>query len=178
MQRTLLIVLLLLVSVSVGYNIYFTANSPNLAFIRSHDLISKYAGTVEARAEFEKKKSAMMANVDSLKSLFERSRQGYAERAGSMSASLRKETEDRLDQQHAQVLQYTSAIQNKIDEEDSKLMSAVLTQVNSFVEEYAKANDLDIVMGTTLSGNLLYGNKSMDVTEDLLEKLNERYKGR
>jgi outer membrane protein len=177
MQRTLIVLIALLALTSLGFNIYFSSKGPTLAYVRSHDLISKYAGTIEARAAFEKKKSTMQANVDSLKFLFEKEKQSYINSAASMSNSLRVENENRLNQQHSQLLQYSSAIEEKIEEEDSKMMGAVLGQVNSFVEEYAKENGWDVIMGTTLSGNLLYGNKSLDITDDLLEKLNEKYKG-
>jgi outer membrane protein len=178
MNRIVLIIVAVLTIASLGFNLYLYTSRPKLAYVRSHDLIEKYAGTVDARADFERKKSAMVANVDSLKALFERARVEYMNRAGSMSQAQRSERENSLTLQHNQLQQYNAAIDSKIDEEDNKMMGAVLNQINSFVEDYAQKNDLDVIMGTTLAGSLLYGEKSLDITDQLLVELNNKYKGK
>jgi outer membrane protein len=83
-----------------------------------------------------------------------------------------------LGQQQQQFLQYQQAIDEKIQEEDSKMMQEVLNQVNSFVESYALQNDYDLILGTTMSGNVLFGDKSLDITDALLAELNSHYKGK
>jgi outer membrane protein len=161
-------------------NVYvlFFREVPRIAYVRSYELIEKYAGTIEARAGFEKKKVAMVGNVDSLRMHIEKSALEYNSKAGGMNATQRKEREDELNLLQKQFYQYSSAIEGKIQEEDQEMMAAVLNQVNSFVEEYAKENDYDIIMGTTLSGSLLYGEAALDVTEDVIGKLNLRYNGK
>ena len=126
---------------------YFQQQTPRLAYVRSYDLIEKYQGTVDARSGFEKKKNSMMANVDSLKMNFERARIQYLNRAGQLSVVQRQNQEQLLGQQQNQLMQYSEAIDQKIEEEDSKMMQEVLNQVNSFVEEYARENNFDFVLG-------------------------------
>jgi len=177
-MKTLQIVAVGLVLVSLAMNVYLLMNRPRLAYVRSYDLIEKYTGTQEARSKFEQKKNVMMANVDSLKSMFERDRIDYLASARGMSAAQRSSREEQLGKQQSQIMQYSSAVEDQIKQEDEDLMAPVLSQINTYVEEYAKENDFDIILGTTLSGSLLYGNNTLDITDEVLKNLNAKYKGK
>lgn len=173
------LILVLLVVVMIGINIYqLLFAQKKIMYVRSYDLIEKYQGTIEARKEFAKRQTQMQSNVDSLRMDFERSRNEYIRVAPALSASVRAEREKMLTQQQQQFLQYQQAIDEKIQEEDSKMMQEVLNQVNSFIEEYALQNDYDLILGTTMSGNVLFGDKKLDITDALLVELNNHYKGK
>lgn len=172
--RIVVIVMMVLLAASV---IYIYLHRPRIGYVRSYELIEKYQGTIDARAAFEKKKSSMSANVDSLRLDFERARNQYVSNLPRLSTAQRTEQEKMLGQRQGQLMQYTDAIEQKIMEEDNRMMQQVLNQVNSFVESYALQEGYDVILGTTTSGSLLYGNKDMDITEVLLDELNANYKG-
>jgi outer membrane protein len=175
MTRSTLIVLIIAL-VSLAFSTFVFFQKPRIAYIRSHDLVNRFEGSLQARKEFEDKKSSMMANVDSLKLLLDRTKIQFNADAASMTPANRRTEIDRITLQENQFQQYRQAVEDKIAEEDSRRMSAVLTQINSFVQQYAEANRLDVVLGTTLSGSLLYGKNSMDITEQVLEDLNKNYR--
>jgi outer membrane protein len=158
--------------------VFLYVNRPRIVYVRSQDLIEKYQGTIEARTEFEGKKNSLVANVDSLKMDFERARNQYINTAARLSGNQRMEQEKALTQQQNQLIQYSNAIDQKVQEEDNKMMQEVLNQINSFVEQYAIRENYSVIMGTTLSGSLLYGEKSLDITDPLLVELNNHYKGK
>ena len=158
--------------------IYLYVSRTKIVYVRSHDLVEKYQGTIEARMEFDKKKNAMTSNVDSLKLDFERARNQYVNIATKLAPAQRMEQEKALTQQQGQLIQYSNAIDQKIEEEDAKMMQEVLNQINSFVEKYAQQEGYNIVLGTTLSGSLLYGDKTIDVTDAMIVELNNKYKGK
>jgi outer membrane protein len=163
---------------STGLSYYFYSTQPRLAYVRSDDLIEKYSGTIDVRSAFEKKKGVMIANVDSLKSSFEQNRANYLQNMANLPMTLRKSREEALLRQQDQITQYSNAVQAQIEQEDVRGMEGVLNQINSFIEKYSIENGYDIMLGTTLSGSLLYGNKGMDVTDDILLKINAEYKGK
>ena len=51
-----------------------------------------------------------------------------------------------------------------------------MSQINSFVKQYAEQEGYDIILGTTQSGSLLYANNALDITEEIVEALNQYYK--
>lgn len=179
-SKPVFLIAALLIAACLGLSAFsLYRSSPNrIAYVRSYDLINSYAGTLDARKEFAEKKSIMMANVDSLRVNVDRAAAVYQQKAPGLTPSQRAQRESELNTLHQQYLQYSAAIDEKIKEEDEKVMSAVLAQVNSFVEQYAKEQGINIVMGTTLSGSLLYGDNDLDITEPLLERLNNNFIGK
>src|SRR5688572_24297424 len=115
MQRTFLIVIGIITLLSLGFNVYHYLAAPKLAYVRSNDLIENYTGTVEARQDFNRKKTSMLANVDSLRILFERARIDYMGKSRTMNQAQRTAREAELGQQENQFYQYRSAIEEKIN---------------------------------------------------------------
>lgn len=58
------------------------------------------------------------------------------------------------------------------------LVQGVLNQINDYIKKYAEENNYTLILGTTNDGNLLFGNKGIDVTEDILTELNNEYVGK
>src|SRR4051794_3763822 len=114
---------------ALGFSAALYLKSPRIAYVRSHDLISKYKGTLEAQSMFQKKKNGLLANADSLRSNFEQSRLGYTSNFSRLSANQRSQQEEILRQQQAQLIKYQAAIDQKIEEEDATMMDGVLGQV-------------------------------------------------
>jgi len=174
-----IVVLLALLVVLVGIDIfYLKRDALRVAYIRSPELVEGYHGTIEARSAFEKKKEAMLANVDSMGMDFDRLRHQYVNSAARMTPDKRMEQEKFLSQQQDQFLRYRDAIDQKIEEEDTRMMQEVLNQINSYVEEYAVKEGYTYVLGTTSTGSILFGDKALDITEPVLTGLNSRYKGK
>ena len=154
---------------------YFTATK--IGFVRSYDLVYEYEGTKEAMVKFERQKSEWQGNVDTLKADWQKSINQYNADYQFLSGQERASREDMLNRQKQQMDMYEQAIDKKIQDEDSKMMEAVLNQVNAFVEDYARDNGYEIILGTTTSGSLLYGEEGMDITEQVLASLNQKYRG-
>ncbi|MEM9859487.1 MAG: OmpH family outer membrane protein [Bacteroidota bacterium] len=152
-------------------------NQKKIAFVRSQDIIYKYEGTVEAMAKFNNQKQQWQANVDTLKFDFQRAVNRYNQEYAALSVSERQQREEGLSQQERQFQNYAGAINDKIQAADEEMMQASLNQINAFVEEYSQSHGYDIILGTTLSGSVLYGDEGLDITDQLLEALNKNYRG-
>ena len=159
-------------------SLWLYLSATRIAYVRSNDLVSNFKGTIEAKQKFEAKRTQMLSNVDSLEFLYQRSKENYLQLKDRMSTPDRTSQEREIRMHEERLVQYKSVVHTKIDEEDAKMMEGVLSQVNSFIEEYAKANKYDLILGTTLSGNLLYAKKGMDITDVLLVELNLKYSGK
>jgi outer membrane protein len=178
MKRILLTMLVLLVFVSLGLTIYLISSRPRLAYVRSAELIEKYAGTIEAKGRFDTRKKSLLANIDSLKSLYEKERLEYMGRSPLMNVPQRKTKEAELAQKQNQFYQYSAVIEERLGQEDTEMMGEVLNQINSYITSYAKENNFTMILGTTMNGSLLYADDSMDITNKVLEGLNRKYKGK
>lgn len=170
------IILALLAMVGIAWFIS-KINKPKIAYVRSQELVYGYDGTKEATAKFNTQKEQWQANIDTLKSNFENAVKNYESQYQTLSEEGRNNFESRLASQEQQLMTYSKAITDKIQNTDDESMQVVLNQINAFVEKYGKDNGYDVIMGTTLSGSVLYGDEKLDITEDLLKALNNNYNG-
>lgn len=174
-MNKLVIALTTLAIIASGFAIYKSTRSPEVAYIRSADMIYAYEGMKEAQQAYQDKMQAWQANVDTLRLELERNIGNYTNELGKLSGKDKAERQDLLNRQQQNYNQYTKAITEKSRAEEQKMTEGVLNQVNSFIEEYSKEKGYDLVIGTTTSGNLLYAREYMDITDEVLKALNENY---
>lgn len=154
----------------------YSFTKPKIGFVRSNDLISKYAGTVESRQIAEKAQGEWKANLDTLQSDYRRAMNTYNENYAALSPAERKDREEQLAHQEQQVVTYARETGVMAEQEGEKLMQGVLNQINTFVIEYGKEHGYDMILGTTAAGSLLYAEDGYDITEEVLAALNAQYK--
>jgi len=53
----------------------------------------------------------------------------------------------------------------------------VWKRLNTYIKEYGKSNNYDIIIGTLGDGNVMYANSKVDITSDVLEYSNRIYEG-
>jgi outer membrane protein len=72
-------------------------------------------------------------------------------------------------------MQHQAAVAQQAQSEEAKLAEGVLNQINGFVETYARDRGYTLVLGTTQTGSLLYASDAVDITEEVLQGLNQAY---
>lgn len=171
------IAVIFLLLVNAGLVIWVKLTSVKIAYVRSSELVNGYLGMKEARNTYELKLQLWQANVDTLKLDYQRALNKYNNELTNLSIEEKKLRVSYLQKQESNLIQYSEIIKQKAKQEDEKMTQGVLNQVNSFVQEYAVQHGYDIVLGTTLSGSILYGIETIDITDELLKALNKVYKG-
>lgn len=153
----------------------FYSSQQKIGYVRSSELVDGYLGMREARNQYQNKSQQWQANVDTLEQDFKKSMHRFQFEMDGLSPTDRHQKEITLKRMRENLFQYTSSVRENAIMEDEKMTQGVLNQINSFVQEYGKRNGFDIVLGTTLSGSLLYGEEQLDITEEVLRELNKAY---
>jgi outer membrane protein len=138
-----------------------------IVFVNSDSLLTKYDYFKDMSARLEKKGKAAQADLVNKGQAFQREVAEYQKAAATMAADQRQATEQRLQrkQQELQAYQQQAGEQAKLYE-----------KVAEFLKVYAKDKGYKMVM-TYQKGNsgILYGDASLDITSDVVKKLNEAY---
>lgn len=179
MNKTLGILIVLINLALAGYLFLGKSNSENLniAFVRSQDLVYQYKGMIEAQSKFDLQKQQWQSNIDTLKLDYQRSLNNFQASFETLTEDDKANKQVLLEQQYNNVFQYVEGINQKMKQEEETILQGVLNQVNAYAQEYAKENGYDLILGTTMSGSILYGTDAIDITKPLLEKLNLHYNG-
>ena len=69
------------------------------------------------------------------------------------------------------------ALQIEQEEEEAALKynTQIWNQLNSYVQEYGKANSYDFIQGATGSGSMMYAREDLDITDEIIEYVNKKY---
>lgn len=146
-----------------------------IGFVKSQELVYGYQGMKEAKQKFEDEKLSVQESIDSLISDYRISVQNYENDKLSLSITEQQQRENLLNIQYQRVAKRNAGIEQNLKAREDQIMTGVLNQINSFVEQYGKANGYDLILGTTLSGSVLYGNEAIDLTKIILKDLNKNY---
>lgn len=146
-----------------------------MAYVDNMRMVQGYAGTKKATATFEEKRKALQMNVDTLANELEERVKKFGRESSQMTEKERKLAEELLNNKQQQFLQYRDAIQQKIQQEEKKFSDALLVEINGYVKEFGEKSNYKILFGATVSGNIVYANKALDITDEILKGLNERY---
>jgi outer membrane protein len=60
---------------------------------------------------------------------------------------------------------------------NEKYRNEINIQINKYVEEYAKENNYDVILGGNGSGNIMYLKNDINITDDVLVYINKKYNG-
>lgn len=148
-----------------------------VGFVRSQDLIYQYTGMLDAMKKFENEEKEWNSNLDTLKADYERSVIQYEQIKPSLNASQLVQQEQLLQYQYNNCLRYAQEMETGLQEKEAEILEGVFNQVNAFSEDFAIENELDLLVTTGSSGNVLYGSEQLDYTEDLLTYINTKYEG-
>ncbi|MBS1773969.1 MAG: OmpH family outer membrane protein [Bacteroidetes bacterium] len=154
---------------------YVYKSTPKIAYVRNLEVVYGYNGMKEARAEFQNQNTVWQSNLDTLKIRYQQALAYYQQNLKTFKPSEKEEQIAILKKMEADMKNYGSAVTKEAKDRDEKLTQGILNQINSFVQEYAKKNGYDVVLGAEGNGAILYGDKAYDITDKVLEGLNKDY---
>lgn len=149
----------------------------DIVYVNSDSLLANYEYFKEARTRLQGQSEKAEKDLRNKAEAFQNEVNRYQQSAQTMTNEQRQATEQRLaqKQQQLQALQQTEG--NKIATEESEEMKKIYDKVEAYLQKVS--NDKGYKMVLTYSrGNsaILYGDNSLDITQEVLSGLNDRYK--
>jgi len=154
-----------------------SADSKNqIVFINSDSLSKNYAYVKDMDKRLTTKSDAAKADLQSKGEAFQREVAEYQKAANTLPADQRQTTEQRLQREQQQLQSYQQNASAEVQNEQSVEMGKLYDKISEFVKSYAKEKGYKMVL--TYSKNntsMLYGDASLDVTADVVKRLNDAY---
>jgi len=154
------------------------SGSQKIVYIDSNMLLNNYAGMQDARAEFQQKATLWQGNVDTLMNEVQKSIMDYEKESQKMTAREKDLSKELIRTKQRQLQDYQSAMRDKSAQEDQQMTERVLTTINSFMTTYGKEHNYKVIFGATSSGNIIYADDAINITDEVLELLNAQYQKR
>jgi outer membrane protein len=150
-----------------------------VAYVVVEEVLKEYEGSKKAEEEMKAQSETMASQLDQLAIPFQQKVQEYQKNAQSMSASARQEKEQELMQEQQMIQQRQQIAQQQVQSEGQKMIDQINEEIEEFVSDYAKSNGYTYVLGTSeQTKSVLYGDESLNITEDIIDALNAEYDAR
>ncbi|MEL7145777.1 MAG: OmpH family outer membrane protein [Bacteroidota bacterium] len=176
--RILFTALMLIIALQIfSFSYQFIDTKEEIVYIDNARLLDNYQGMIDARQDFERKSMAWKANIDTLMNDVQVAIQNYEKESAGLTRKEKRLSQELIKTKQQQLQNYQLAIQKQSAEEDARMTEAVLTKVNSFLTDYGKQNSYKVIMGANASGNIIYAQDGLDITDEVVEALNQHYTG-
>ena len=184
---------LLLIAVIVLYILHFSGNGKStsnqggtatvnadakIVYINMDTLLNNYTQFRELNEAFLKKLEANRTELNIKVKNFDREAAEFRNKVENNGFMTRERAEQAqmdlmIKQQNLQKLQQemTENAQREQMEINRKLYDAI----TNFLTEYNKAKGFQLILSTTLGGNVLFAQEGFDITNEVVSQLNEQY---
>ena len=153
-----------------------TDSKETIVFINSDTLSAKYNYVKDMDKRLNDKGTAAKGDLQSKGEAFQREVADYQKSASTLPADQRQTTEQRLQREQQQLQGYQQNAQAELQSEQTAEMTKLYDKISDFTKAYAKEKGYKLVL--TYSKNntsMLYGDASLDVTADVVKRLNDAY---
>lgn len=148
-----------------------------IGVIQMEELVYDFEGMKDATEDYTNKMNQWEAESDSLKKGLDQLL--YDIKLDSINNDVVKSKSDKQKFMLLRQKYYTlqQSIDGKAQQEDQKMTSTVMAQLNEYIDEYGEEKKYDLIIINTQLQNVGYVSGSIDVTAEVLSYVNTKYNG-
>lgn len=170
--KTSNILLAVLATAVIALAIVVFTRSEKVAYIDTGKLLEQSKEMQSLKKQLEKDQAAVKGNVDTLTAEFQNELKKYEKDQARMSGKEKQLSQELLRSKQQQLMQYQQAIQQKVQGDEQKRTQEILTAINAKIKEYGEKKGYKMIFATA-GGNIAYGDKGVDITEEIVKLINQ-----
>jgi len=149
-----------------------------IACIDSDTLLAKYQYAIDLQEELNKYKESQEKSYQQQVTQFQKDYQNFIQTGENMTLSQQQATEAELKQRADKLGALETELTQKVMQKQMDANIELLNRIFAFVREYNAANQqFDIIMRKTFNDSpTMYINPAMDITDEIIQGLNDEYK--
>ena len=146
------------------------------AYVDTTILLKEYNEMKDADKKYTARSERLKKQLDSVAQEFQIEVQDFQKRAARLSASKRQNEEQTLLQKQQTLQQQQQFRSQQLRQESDAVIDSIITKVKDYVKVYGENNGYTYIFGSNETANIMYAKEGLDITDDVLEKLNSEYK--
>ena len=148
-----------------------------IVYINSDTLSEKYEFYKDVRTKLEAKVKKAQGDLQSKGQAFQREVAEYQQKAATMSASERQATEERLARKQDELGRLDQNASASLAQDESTEFTNVYNTITEYLKKHAEEKGYELVLTYSVANpTVLYAEKKMDITAEVVEALNKEYK--
>jgi Skp family chaperone for outer membrane proteins len=145
------------------------------AYVNTDSLSMQFAMIKDFEEEILQERLQMESQLEGMVRGLEKDYADAQQGASQLSQDALNILQQKLAQREQQVMQQKNAMENQLMRSEQDKTERYLDRVQSFLDEYAKAEGYDIIYGFNGLNNVLYIDEAYDITEVIVDSLNNTY---
>lgn len=192
-QISLVLNIVLLVAVIVLYVLHFSGNAETgegnerpsdmaynaeplaIAYVNSDTLLKNYDFFNDMAGGLEEKRKKLEAEFTNRAKGLETEIANFQRTAQSMTMNQARAAEEDLMKKQQNLQRYQESLSQDLMMEESKINNELYDKVATYLKDYGQKNNFQLVLTYTKGSGVLYANDSLNITQDVIEGLNESY---
>jgi len=150
---------------------------PRIAYVNSDTLLENYAFFQTKREELEQRAEDLQKEYENRARGLQNEISNFQQNAGTMTMNQARAVEEDLRKKQQNLMQYQQNLSGQLMEEEGKVNDDLYERVSNFLEDYGKNKDFKLVLTYTKNSGVLYADDSLDITQQVVEGLNQEYSG-
>ena len=186
--------IVLIIAVAGIYFLHFTGNSKKssvhkegseividrdyaIAYVNIDTLVRNYNLFIDKSAELTQKRDESEAELQIQSKKFENEVKDFQDKVhkGLITRTKAQMMQQELAQKEQQLYVTRDNLAMQLSEEEQVMYRQVLNEVMTYLEEYNKDYNYKYIFSNSFGGQLLYTDKSLNITSEVLNGLNEKY---
>lgn len=180
----------LLIAVVVLYVLHFSGDSDtgeheevtvaapanlSIAYVNSDSLLKNYGFFQELEKQLIDKRDKLNIEYQNRAEGLQKEITNFQSTAGNMTISQARAVEEDLRTKQQNLMMYQEQLGQQLRQQESQMNTELYDKVSNYLDNYGKDKDLQIVLTYTKGSGVLYANEGLDITDQILEGLNDAY---
>ena len=150
-----------------------SVSSGTIAYVDLDSLEANYTYYKDKKADFEKNQKNLEASLTAGMESLQREASEFQQKAQTMTQSEGEATQQRLMQKKAQLEQMRDNGAQGLQNAMAQFNVEVYGKIDSVLQDYNKDHKFAYVLSYQRGGAILYRDKGLDITADVVDKLNK-----
>jgi outer membrane protein len=153
-----------------------TPEKAEIVYVNSDTLLNRYDYFKDMSKRLQDKGKSAQGDLASKGQAFQREVADYQKTASTLSADQRASTEQRLQRKQQELQAYQQNSTAQFQQEQASENAKLYDKIADFMKQYAKEKGYKMVLTFSKANpTVLYGDPSLDVTADVVKRLNDSY---
>jgi outer membrane protein len=148
-----------------------------VVYVNIDSLVRGYDMYFDLQKEFEAKAKKKDGDFTARMKKFESDARDFQEKVekGLVTRSQAQQLQEGLAKREQDLLQLRQQLQSELQEEESVMLRQIQNNIQSYINEYNKNKKYTLILSTSGSNVILYGDPTLNITSEVLTGLNETY---
>lgn len=147
----------------------------SIAYVNSDTLLSKYEYFKDISDELEKKRTKLEGEYRNRAEGLQKEIENFQRSAQNMTINQARAREEELMTKQQNLYQYQQSLGQQLLDEEAKLNELLYNAVSEYLSEFSGSNQYHLVLTYTKGSGVLFADKRLDITNEIIQGLNKKY---